>query len=1559
MVSLEDFSFSSKPTLDDFAADMQGPKVENKPSNLNYAATTAALSGNPADAVDTYRTISAEMEVGGTSPTADQIIADNKQKAMQNNQQALTELLLSKDYSDEQKQKFVTAALDENSAQFKAHNALSIEALSAPVQNESKRAETVRLDIAPEIDKIIEVKKQQQAILNREMAKDNPGFLNAAADVLGMFAPFAYNKTGADVLAGMREGKVSAYTKALSLAGSSKEDVRKMIENTAPEDRLELVQKVVNLVNNSEGIVFADGNDFAAKEYLQDVLDQGTYSDGKKFVDNVFSVLDVLGLGGAIKSGATALKGASTAENIAARSVKTHVQPVAIGPLYKDTNPDKAKAAYIAAMNDESGEAAQALFGASREDVVADMVLPELRNQDGTVMAKVGDPERSLRFEEDLSGEVDNMDFITRYGHDELFQAEKAQLTALQVNRFSEVAGLTARHEMFQIGEHADGVNIRGVYGPPEGGFESAEAALDLAKMTFKDLGVAEQDIKLLVRKGPDYHVVEPEELDKYLTKDVIKGGPSGASGLSLERVPKDYLITVDHKYTFNPADVAQMSEADVKYNVFDRMGVFLGTSGAGSLQRHMMDAASNLHPVITKSASNAVDRAAGLEANLSKKISEFGEAFNKADPEMQRVMDTMIREANEHSKDFNYNEMVAAGLRENEINTLRKFREFWDEHYRLSNADAVKTLSNRGFKEMVDAGTDTKLFVKPVNKNARHQVTHAYDTSTGEIRPFKPDEIDALYEQEGLFGALHRPIHIGDEVVEHVVVPNKPNAGYLKALTPESNVLEYRKGYYSVHYTDPYFIVKRVKTKSGQVYTKAIATSGSRKEAEALRLRLRDEGDIADEDIFVRSDLKTSSEYQDHTWDIYTAGGHSSQRIRGKRLEEPDSYVDNPLKSNILDPVSSMIASARSISRRVVMRDMLDTHKRRFLQQYEEFLPKNKYGEPVFPSNVRDVIYRAEQAENGKKLADARTTFTYLKYLEDGYINAIDDSYKTILKNIADILGQKGFDRLDKAARWMASGRGPSAMAKNTSFNLSIALNPLRQFFIQSFQSLQLVAAFPEWVASGTAVPQVAIITSYQLGIKPSEYLLKGAKMTAKEAADMYAAFKKTGQIAAIDKQNLIRGALLDLADQTHLGGSKIGKAFRTVTAPLHISRKVGFDAGESVTTITSWLAHRDAAVRAGKDVSRTDVQAEIAALSRNFTYNMNAAGDMPYNQNALSLAFQFMQVPHKAALGMLTNRNISVAQKARLAAFNSLMFPLPPAIVFGWFGSILPEDPDYREIIANGVMGSMFNGLLSRSFGEDVTIDWSGLAPTDQYGLYEFVHSLFTLDVGAIVAATPSGSLLFGNNPRITNFVKNTARYFNLIDDYEDPTTFGQVAKSFAEMSSGYSNFMKGFYALEYEKKYMTINNPNSNIPTPQAIAMIFGFNSIEDARRRYVDKEMWQKSNEFKADVTKTFNDAYKHVVSANPNGDAAELATKISSEAWRVYGNDNIEAKKIIDMQLKKKLADKDASFYQHAIQQSGMYEDTRDIENLIKAAPYKDEEARKQLLDTIQFMKGND
>lgn len=1567
MASLEEFSSSVKPTLDELnpGKNVIAPVV-SRPSNLNLATYSAAMSGDPEQVMDTYRMINSELDTTGKSAVADQLVGQARAKSLSLNTQALANILASPDYTDEEKQQAAITALDITNSQYDVRNLLSIEALSAPVQNEEPRAESNRIDVGAIIDNVNEFKRQEQAILNSELNKEDPDTVKKVGDVLGYLLPYTESKVAGSVLSKMREGDASAYGEALVLLGEAKMDIREMVQRTPIEDRLALTQAVVQIINDSSVIVMPDGNDFARKDYLQTVLDQGSYDNVDRWVDNIISVLDVSVIGGVIgrmlrgsvKGTALEAKAADLYSNVQRRMVKSRVQPTTVSQNYKDTNPDKAKAAFETTVLDDTGEAAEALYGTTRTDAIANDLLPEIANTDASVAAKINAPEKNLELSESV--DLNILDFAQNDGAIYAFTSEKAQARARAVAKFENVIGMNARKEMFQVKEAGEGVGIRAVYGPTDGGFASMEDAVRMAEWSLRESGVSKDQIKLLRRDGGNYVEIPRQEYDKLLYETVAAEHISGAKmTVSVRRKPSDILIAVDHDYKFNPGDVAQWAEADVKYNIFDRIGILQGNT-QGSFQRHLIDAHSMLHPNITMGATVSVDRAAGLEKELLELGKNFADNFSKADKDLQGTMSSIIKEANDLGKEHSYTELVAAGLRDTEIQAIKSWRKYWDTIYMLENRDLAKTMRARGYMEYVDAVSDTRLFAKPVAYNQAGKVGKAFDPTTGEVVRLSDAQVKDMYDKEGTFAKLRQPMVVGDEAVEFIVTPNAANKGYLRAITDDTQVLNYRKGYYAVHYKDPYFVVERVKDSRGQVlYERAIATAGSRKDAEALAMsKANNDGRIFNDDFFVRGDVKKLDMSSNDYWDLQQVRGRSAQRVRGKRLEEADTNITDPSQSNILDPVESMIISARSISHRAAMRDMIETTKARFVEQYKDFLPTGEFGQKVMPTNIGDVMYRGGP-ENSKKLADARTTFEYIRYLEDGYVNAIDDTYKATLKGIADIAGNAGLAKTDKALRWMADGRGPSAMGKNLAFNMYLALNPLRQMIIQSHQAVQLVANYPRWIADGRAIPELTVLMGKQLGIKIPDNILKGAGLTAKEADDMYEQFRRTGQVAAIDKQNLVRGSLLDLSDQMNLGRTNIGKAWRITTAPLTWSRRIGFDAGENVNTMTAWLANRDSAIRAGKDMSNTEVQAEVAAKARNYTYNMNAAGDMPYNQNTLAAIFQFMQVPHKAMLTMTTNRLLTPSQKLRLTGFNAVMYTLPPAAMISWFGEagldVLPEDQEARDLVIQGLEGYTLNKLLSLSTGEKTTIDWSGLSPMDMYGTMEFVHSLFTTDVGTIVASTPSGQLLFGNNPRLTNFAKTTARYFNLVDDYQDPTTFGQVATEFAKLSSGFSNAYKAAYVMEYNKKYGTLGGTtNDSIPTPNAIAMVFGFNSLADAQSRYVNDVMYNKSQDFEKDVRAYYKEVKNHLLSKYEGITASEFASKITGEAWRVWGNDNYRARQFLQQELRRDLQDKDARLYQRILRDNNML-NSGELEGLIRATPFKNEEQRQRALDTVDYM----
>lgn len=1586
MASLDDFTTAQPAGIDDFISDTSTTAPVVAPaSNLNLATHLAAMSGDPEKAIEQYRNINAELTVQGKSQTADDLTQMAKDQQYQQSQQGLISVLSDPTISDADKKAAADKVYDEGSALYNTRNILSSRALQEPSGRESIEQEVVRVNLAESINEINDYKRKSQEILNRSVAEKNPEMGKIMSDVVDMFMPFVEQKYAGSIVGDLKENKPGAYGAALTLLGDTKMSIREMLTGLPVDQRMQMTQRIVDAVNNNSAIVSPDSNEFAKIQYLQNVLDDGSYDNVDRWVDNAVGILDLTMLGGiagrAINKGVRALRGAEVAgelsesaiRDIGRQQVRSQVQPTTVSQNYKDMNPEKAVNAHEAAAADTSGEAAEAMYGTSRVDAVGNDIAPEVAGVDGAVRNKVGNPEKIN--DQKITPNPDVMDFVNNRGDIYYDKSEKIAARAAVVNDFQAAHGLVARKEMFNVDALADGVGIKAIYGPPQGGFSTAQDAIDMAQWALRDFGIPDEAVTLLKRDGTNYVPVPKEEYAQLTKGKVVAEKRVELAGQEpslvtstdaagnvvtqtdigskvVVRKKTDYLIQVDHQYQFSPADMTEWSKFDVQHNWFDR--IFTGWNGAGpaargvgSLQRHLVDAASMFRPEISKGASVAIDRAANLEKKLIEIGDDFAVTMKKLPTDRQLAVDTVIREANERGLDLDYSKLTAQGFRGPEIDALKSWREYWDTVYHLENRDAAKSLRNRGFQEFIDAEHDTKLFAKPIARTRAGSSAKVYDHTTGEIKHLNRDEITELYARDGTLAQLRAPIQVGDDAADIIVNVNKAGSGYARDITNSTEVLAYRKGYYSVNYTDPHFIIKRVKGADGKVlYEKAVATAKTKKQADILttRMALTDGGEY-----YNRLDLKKTGSRADDEWDIYQARGRSAQRTRGQRLEDTTSAVD-PSQANIMSPVEALVHSARSISRRVELRDMIDAGKLRQMDQYKEFYPTGKFGEPVYPGNITDIQYRGDGPKDAKKLADARSTYEYFKYLEDGYVNSIDDTYKVALKFLAEVAGNKHLSAAEKAFRWMGEGRGPSAMAKSVAFNLYLALNPLRQFVVQGHQAVQLFAINPTWFLRGRAVPQTSIIAAKQLGIKVSKDLLKGSGWTEEMANKVFKDFQDTGLVAAIDKQNLVRGSLINLADQTVASNLRNG-----LNKPLTWSRKIGFDAGEYVSTVTSYLSHYDQAFRAGKDLKSQEVLQTIAADSRNFTYNMNAAGDLPYNQNALSAVFQFMQVPHKAMMTMTLNRNLTVQQKIRLAAFNSIMYTLPPGAMYTLFGGILPDDKESRDVVVQGLEGAMFNKMLSLSTGEETNIDFSGLAPLDMFGTYEFIHSLFTTDVGTIISSTPGGQMLFGNNPRLTNFAKVGASYFNLTDEYPDVKSFSEVAMEFAKLSSGFSNMYKATYALKYQRKINTMGGiTDPDVSSAEAIAQAFGFSTMDEAQGYYVKDATYKKSKAFKEDVTKYYVEIKKSLVRQGISPQETAGILKVYNEAWRHFGNDNMEAKQIINDLLRQDVLNGDARLYQNVLRTSGI-QSASETNALIKALPNVDEARRQKLKETVDFI----
>jgi hypothetical protein len=698
-----------------------------------------------------------------------------------------------------------------------------------------------------------------------------------------------------------------------------------------------------------------------------------------------------------------------------------------------------------------------------------------------------------------------------------------------------------------------------------------------------------------------------------------------------------------------------------------------------------------------------------------------------------------------------------------------------------------------------------------------------------------------------------------------------------------------------------------------------------------------------------------------DDYWNIQLASGRSAQRVRGERLESATSVNNTAIDHDfVLEPGEAAVAAIRSVARRVRMRDYLEATKSRFMDQYEDMLPRDQYGRPQYPGRITDIKKR-EGTQRDKDVADARTTYEYIHSLENGYINKVDEAYKTGMRVIADIAGRKGLAKTEEAFHYLADSRGPMQLSRNTAFTLYLALNPLRQAIVQGHQAVQLAANFGPYVA--TRLPgDTALVLQMKLTetiggkMVPEVSMLKGTGRDANEAVFMAEQFERSGLSASVDKQNLVRGSLTEFVEYANYTGNVVGKALK----PIEWSRKIGFDAGENINMLTSWLAHYNRRLEdTGKRWDQLDAEDLdwIAAKARSYTYNMNLAGEMPYNQNWMGMQMQFIQVPHKALLQMLTDRTLTRPEKARLIAFNTMMYGVPASsIMYPWIEASLPEEGELREMVLQGLEAYTFNKALSLATGEETVLDYSGLAAADMTGLWEMMTAMITMDPGTILAESPSGSLFFGGNPRMTNFFRTVARYGNFVDDVQDPVTMQRIAKDMASLSSGMSNFFKARYVMKTGQK---INSTGDVVAHDAgvgvALGALFGFPTREELNRYYLSQSAYEATQEFREDVRTYWREVNRHLTAEGVDKGTQEWERRVVQDMQRVW-EDSPAARSIILNEMQGALTSGDDKLFR-SLMQLEPYMDNSDIRHLARSMP--DQELRELLLRTLDFWDGYD
>lgn len=1387
--------------------------------------------------------------------------------------------------------------------------------------------------------------KREMTLLVNGMTPDT-NVLGTVKDSVELMAPFAEWIHFDRLLKNMKGESDTNFL------GQQKQQVFDYLQGRPLEERAEMAQALADMVQDSDTMVLPDGNDLATIETLQNMLIQNEYSDFERYFDNVTSVLDILGIGGLIRSTAKTAKVANVVRRIdndlmdiaagkVERQAKTHavrtdVTPTAPSQIVKDVNPELSRQMHKEVLADETDEAAQALYGTTKEEALAKDTLPEPQIEGGNMsnkveMTPVDEPDRIKRARR-------------RSGNTILSDTEKSALRTKISNSLENVSGMVMHPSSMSIRRNPnDTVGFTARYSPMDSGFESPADAIEAAEVAFRNYGLTPEHFSILARRGDEW--VEAPVADLH-AEMALKA--AGATGEDLDAI--DYAIGMKFDYSVRAEDfdlvAAELDNLTTAPGLIagivqrvDRIDKpFFAAAGQGSVVQNLLDSASVIHPRIVNAASVAVDRALGIKKLYVDEFLEFNEGYGKLPKDRRALMTDYINEANLNGTPLNVADLYTRGFGKDEIELLKDWRRANDIMWHAANEDMVQSLRSRGVRVFTHKDSDTTLMGRPVNRPSASGT--AFDAVSGTTVRKTSEELDELYALGGEVMELLEPIEVDGRWVSKVITPNVPAGGYNRVLRNDEKVLSYREGYYPVMYDANKFVYKKYIDADGVEREKVFAATQTSKEADNILKAIQRRDKLTNAEMKLTYDSRkdkrfeaaTNAMFDEGAWNVSANSGLTSQRLRGKRLiGDEANNLQGMGREHLKDPLQAVANQIQHLSQRVSMRNYLDMAKKRWMLQYADDLnlPTNpKTGKVDTPKSIKGV--QGRDGASPKVVGDARSNYNYISSLENGYINHVDTAYRATMLAAADGFGKMGLGMGEKVA-FGAAKRSPTQFAKTVAFKLFISANPLRQALIQRGQILMLGAHNPQY-AMTSMVKDLSNLRLAQSGVKVD-----------KKYVDLWDEVKDAGIIEAVDAHTLIRDDLLHLADFSAL--KTVGDKLAT---PLNYLQKVGFDWAEQDVLLSAWLSARDKAIKAGKDMKMQSVKDEILGEARSFTLSMNRAGEMPYSQNSLAVATQFLSFQHKALIQAFTNRNLTTLQKSSLLAYSVAMFGMDASVMTFATDAIFGKEPsDTKDKVKNGLIDTTLNAGLTKMSGEAQAIDFGDFAPSEAYGFGNTFVSLLNTSIPEILLDSPSGSMLFGASPRVRDAFTTGFKYFVPAADYNDPeleVKYTDVASSFMHLFSGLSNSFKANYAYKYGKKMSSTGRiTDEDVTKIEAIATTFGFRTKEEEGARHIAEKKFGDSSYTPDDVQAWYQETKRHLARRYDSVREFDLAQRVLNEAWEVFGEDRDQVISTMTRMIEKDAEEGNFKFVSGIIKQMGFEtdDDVWETINLLPAGSRRD------------------
>jgi hypothetical protein len=1188
--------------------------------------------------------------------------------------------------------------------------------------------------------------------------------------------------------------------KDFTLTGESMKFLRDKFQAMSPEDRdaympmlKESLLKQAGLVSDNGYVAYTMINEIFAEEISGKKSDD---FDWDRMFNNLAGVLDFAVIFGA----ATRLTG---------KAIKMGTAGKVMGAVDM-ANPQAARELRALILSKaDSADVAQAV-GMTAEDVVTDL-YPTFKGATTSVTPQ-GVVEDIVQLNTQLKKIEDDIAYGINYTQEEI-----AIMQQRVVDSYTQMNGSynQSLSEFTVDVIEGKGFVVKAAIGPSDDvGFKGFAEAVDHFNKNFPE----GTKVDFVTRQGGVVREVAPELLDElvevgktqmrtYTRKADAKRGATRGGYPDAELRQMD-----DGRWTWDKPQqevwYRVTDEYDYNLSLLDENTILFGgatfDSGfiSGGLKALLTDPATRFSRFIAKASSRASDFGQGVQGRMVGMLKDgFLTPLNRN--QQLRVMD-VIQDGSKHNTNYSVQDLIGRGLDTDEVKGYYTIRGVMDLEWSMNNKRVYNTLNRDGYQSVVNKEGGFNGFGKVLAKEEVPTVRGSidvFDPSTNKIVKMTADEVDYLYENGG--NVLKSKLAYGDDKQSVTyIVAGRDGKTQVRPLT--RNPLAYRPGYITRFYDENYFvkikqdkIVDGVRAESWSV----VAAAPTNSDATRLVQQLAKDNPKASFEVFPDQKMVTGDRFNTEFDYLHRTGGI----ITGRRGDHLNGIAEAQAK--VLDPVQSMLDSISYTAQRVSHDDVIAGFERRWVNTYGK-----QFNLTSIPDDLRMIRGNTPTA---KGVSEAKDLAGYIQAMR-GTQGEWGLKWRGVMAGVAEsIENTLGGGRTVKSLGDYVRGFNPVKTLRGLTFNLLLATNPMRQLLLQTNQITFLAGIQPKYMLGGglardfTAFSAAAATRTRPQWGKTRAAIAKTLKMSEDDFEKLYDGFVRSGLPQSIDSHTFARDGLQELSSRiTGTMAERVGRTvMNAVKAPMAITKRVGFDAGEwsnvAMSYLVSWKNWTEA--NPGRNWRTFAAIDDIATDARDFALNMTRSGELSYQKGALSLATQFLSYQHKVLLAMagaITGKgNKAFAQLPRHQRIGMVVSQF---LMYGadGFGSAVMVDkvidalgldvPEHAKPFIDGLIYEyMLNNAISAITGEETNIDFAGaLAPASgMVGSFtDLTARLMTMDAPDLMLGA-SASMI----GRVADSIRNVQIALQ-IPDLSNEETLKAVLQQGGQIFGGYSNYVRG---------------------------------------------------------------------------------------------------------------------------------------------------------------------